>query len=302
MVKQGNIKNGYLLASFLMLIFVLFDLLFDFLFSFTGSNYVSFTFTILASILTFMGNYGVVKFEITHKTDKISVFVRSVFNLPQTIFSILDIFCGIVSILSGLVVVGSIFKIVKVLFIPARFVTVANKGKTIFKAISRFSLIWVIGRLLTNKYKGIRVMKTWIKNNKLTLAYCIVLGPFAGFVSFKLLPLWLTLANWANILLAVLVGIIFCILIVLLGGDKVKQALFRFASKKLSPENFVVAKETIDDLLSQQEIHELALVEIAKREQEKKEAENTNRVNLTEEEKNKRIEAEVQKILEKNGK
>lgn len=301
MVKKGNLSEQYFLASILMLVFVLSDLVFDFLFSFTGSNYVSFVFTLLATLVTFCGNYGVVKFEITHKTDKISVFVRSVFNLPQIVFSILDVFCGIVSILSGLVIVGSIFKIAKILFIPARIATIANKGKTIFKALARFSLIWVIGRLLTNKYKGIRIMKTWIKNNKMTLAYCVIFAPLAGFVSYKLLPMWLTLAVWANVLIAVLIGFIAIALIILIGGDKVAQATFRAASKALNAENYNLIKDNIENLLGEQEIHELALERIAKQEKEEKLEQSNAKVKISEEEKNKLIEAEMQKILE-NGK
>ena len=300
MVKQGNIKNGYLLASFLMLIFVLFDLLFDFLFSFTGSNYVSFTFTILASILTFMGNYGVVKFEITHKTDKISVFIRSVFNLPQIIFSILDIFCGIVSIISGLVVVGSIFKIVKVLFIPARFVTVANKGKTIFKAISNFSLVWVIGRLFTNSFKGGIMVKTWIKNNKETLASLIISTPVAVALVFFTLNMFFELQLWSNILIGIAVAVINCAWIVKLGGDKVLQAQFRAFSFLLDEENRnklkIYGEKLLDDQKLKEEIHKMALQQIADREKQKA----TEVEQISAQQKQALIDAEIAKIESAN--
>jgi len=300
MVEKGNVSTQYLIASILMLVFVLNDLVFDFLFTFTGSNYVSFTFTILVALITFVGNYGVVKFEITHKTDKISLFVRSNFNLPQTVFSILDIFCGFVSIFSGLIFIGSIFKIIKILYIPVRFITIANKGKTIFKAISKFSLIWVIGRLLTNKYKGVDKMLTWIKNNKMTLTYCIILAPLASFASFKLLPLLLTLAGWANVLLAVFVGLIVIALTVLLGGDKTKPAVFRFLAKALSHENYNIIKEEADKLLAEQEIHEEAIKELEAREKAEKQSQINAKVQMSEEERKARIEAEIEKI--KNGK
>lgn len=305
--KEKNISNEYLVASILMLVFVLNDLVFDFLFTFDGSNYISFTFTVLASIITFFGSYGVIKFGIKNRADRISYFVTSNFNAPQVIFSVLDIFCSVISLLSGVILLGSIFKIVKIVYIPIKFMVVANKGKTIFKAIERFSLIWIIGRLLSKNFKGGELMKTWIKNNKMTLVYSFVLSPLSGFVSFKLLPMYLIIPLWATIVLSVVVGILAIVAVVLLGGDKVKQAVYRGLSMSLDSENYEKVTNYANQLLTQQkfkeEIHKLAMEEYKAQEKEKEKNFLLNAgIVLSEEEKQALVNAELEKIKNSNNK
>ena len=296
MVKEKRITTQYLIASILMIIFVLSDLLFDFVFSFTGSNYLSFGFTILASIITFIGSNGVIKFEIKHKTDKISLFVRSNFNSPQVIFSILDIICGLISIMSGIIILGGIFKILKILYIPTKFIVVANKGKTIFKAIQKFSLIWVIGRLMTNNFKGGTIMTQWIKNNKLTLTYCIIASPISAFLIYVFLNSYFNLPLWSVILLCIIAVLLTCLLVIHLGGDRVLQAQFRALSLTLDEENANKVKSYANGLLNEQnlkkEIHKLALKQIAEKEKEKAVQEEQ----ISAQQKQALIDAEIKKI------
>lgn len=292
MVNEKKISIQYLTASILMIFFVLSDLLFDFVFNFSGSNYLSFGFTILASITTFLGSNGVIKFEIKHKTDKISLFIKSNFNSPQVIFSILDIICGLITILSGTIFFWGIFKVLKIVYIPTKFIVVANKGKSLFKAISNFSLMWIIGRLLTNNFKGGIMVKTWIKNNSLTLTYCIIISPLSVLLTYTYINSLVQLELWANILIGVATFILTCILIILLGGDKVKQAVFRGLSKHLDEDNYEKVVEFANSLLAQQEIHQLALLQM--KEEEKAKLNQTDKISA--EQKQALINAEIEKI------
>lgn len=154
-------KNlGLVVASILMLIFVASDLLFDFAFNFNASDYIAFGFTLAASIITFVATYKVKQKEILTAFDKTTAFVQSNFNNWQVVFSILDIVCGIISILSGLIIIGGVFKFVKVGYIfykfykITKFIVVTNKTKTLAKSVSKFSLLWTAGRILTKKQGG----------------------------------------------------------------------------------------------------------------------------------------------------
>lgn len=296
MVNEKKISMQYLTASILMIFFVLSDLIFDFVFNFSGSNYLSFSFTILASITTFLGSKGVIKFEIKHKTDKISLFIKSNFNSPQVIFSILDIICGLVTILSGTIFFWGIFKVLKIVYIPTKFIVVANKGKTLFKAISNFSLMWIIGRLFTNNFKGGIMVKTWIKNNKLTLASCIITSPLAVALVYFTSNLFLELQVWSNILIGFGVTIINCAWVVKLGGDKVLQAQFRAFSFLLNQENIdklkTYGEKLLDDQKLKEEIHKIALQQIADKQKQKA----TEVEQISAQQKQALIDAEIAKI------
>lgn len=148
-------KNlGLVVASILMLIFVASDLLFDFAFNFNASDYIAFGFTLAASIITFVATYKVKQKEILTAFDKTTAFVQSNFNNWQVVFSILDIVCGIISILSGLIIIGGVFKFVKVSYLITKFIVVTNKTKTLAKSVGKFSLLWTAGRILTKKQGG----------------------------------------------------------------------------------------------------------------------------------------------------
>lgn len=300
MVNEKKISIQYLTASILMIFFVLSDLLFDFVFNFSGSNYLSFGFTILASITTFLGSNGVIKFEIKHKTDKISLFIKSNFNSPQVIFSILDIICGLITILSGTIFFWGIFKVLKIVYIPTKFIVVANKGKTLFKAISNFSLMWIIGRLLTNSFKGGIMVKTWIKNNKLTLASCIITSPLAVALVYFTSNLFLDLQVWSNISIGFGVVIINCAWVVKLGGDKVLQAQFRAFSFLLNEENIdklkTYGEKLLDDQKLKEEIHKIALQQIADKQKQKA----TEVEQISAQQKQALIDAEIAKIESAN--
>lgn len=296
--KESNAK--YVIASVFMLAFMLNDLMFDFLFSFNGSNYISFIFTIGASIITFIGCYKVIKTDIINKVDKISLFIRGNFNLTQVIFSILDILCGFISFVSGMMFFAGVFKVLKFFYIPTKIIIVANKSKTIVKSVQKFSLIWVTGRLLTKNLKGVEKMRVWIKNNKMTLAYCLTIPFLSGYCGYLAVVKFFNLPLVANIIIAIAVGIMSIVLIILLGGDKIKQATFRLASYELNDDNYNKVTTIINTILLEQkqndEIHKLAMEQLAKEEQQKQEISKEAELKISEEEKQSLINAEIERI------
>lgn len=145
---------GMIVASIFMLLFVASDLLFDFAFNFNTSDYIAFGFTLASAIITFVATYKLKRQEILATFNKTTAFVQSNFNNWQVVFSVLDIVCGLISILAGLVFIGGVFKVVKVLYLIAKFVVVTNKTKTIVKSVSKFSLLWTAGRLFYKSQGG----------------------------------------------------------------------------------------------------------------------------------------------------
>ena len=174
-------KNlGLVVASILMLIFVASDLLFDFAFNFNASDYIAFGFTLAASIITFVATYKIKQKEILTAFDKTTAFVQSNFNNWQVMFSILDIVCGIISILSGLIIIGGVFKFVKVGYIfykfykIPKFIVVTNKTKTLAKSVGKFSLLWTAGRILTKKQGGEMSTKKLSKTQIMTIIAAVI--------------------------------------------------------------------------------------------------------------------------------
>lgn len=170
-----------IIASIIMLLFVISDLVFDFIFNFSTSDYIAFVFTLLASIITFVATYKVKKREITSTFNKTTAFIKSNFNNWQVIFSALDIICGIISIVSGLVIIGGVFKFVKIGYLIVKFIVVTNKSKTVAKSISKFSLLWTACRLIwkSNNKKENKAVKT-TKLSKIQIAS--IIGAVVGIV------------------------------------------------------------------------------------------------------------------------
>lgn len=193
-VYCNRIKAKYLIAVAVMLFFVLNDLVFDFLFSFESSDYISFAFTLASAIIVFYCNYSLKKKKITTEFENAETFIKSNFDNWQVAFSVLDIVCGVISILSGLAFLGAIFKMIKVGYVPIKIAVVSNKSKSIVKAVTKVSLLWTSGRLLsdngeqnnnkekTNMFKKIgaafKTFGLWIYSNKKSLA-----GTLAGIAS-----------------------------------------------------------------------------------------------------------------------
>ena len=293
MDRKLDVNFNYIIAVIFMLFFVVNDLVFDFLLTFKSSDIISLCCTLAAAIITFVATYKVTKSQIIEQTDKLSAFIKSNFNGWQIIFSVLDIVCGFISILSGIAYLAVIFKFVKFATIPIKFTVIVNKGKTVIKSVTKVSILWTAGRMLTKSTnKGENKMFKWIKNNKLTLTYCLVLGALSGYCGFTLPVKYFGTPLWANILICVAAVAVTIFLVVLLGGDKIKQAIFRQLSKTLNADNYNKVVEAANKLIEAQEIEEIAKNEIkAEKKAQQKEAKVKAKKAKTEEE----LKAEQQK-------
>ena len=174
---------GMIVASILMLMCVASDLLFDFAFNFGTSDYIAFGFTLAAAIITFVATYKIKKQELTNIFDKTTAFLKSNFNKWQVLFSVLDIVCGAISIMAGLIVIGGIFKFVKIGYFVAKFIVVTNKSKTLLKSISKFSLIWTSGRILYKINQGGKVATKKLSKVQIASIIGAIVGIIFAFVS-----------------------------------------------------------------------------------------------------------------------
>lgn len=190
-IENGKIRARYLLATVLMLFFVVNDLVFDFVFDFGGSDYISFSCTLIAAIIVFYCNFAIKRRKLTSEFENAETFIKSNFDNWQVVFSVLDIICGAISILSGLAFLGAIFKVVKIGYVPVKITVVTNKGKSIVKAAAKVGLLWTSGRLLSEQnnnrenegmFKKIGLafknVGLWIYSNKKT-----ILGTIAAIAS-----------------------------------------------------------------------------------------------------------------------
>ena len=226
-------KNlGLVVASILMLIFVASDLLFDFAFNFNASDYIAFGFTLAASIITFVATYKVKQKEILTAFDKTTAFVQSNFNNWQVVFSILDIVCGIISILSGLIIIGGVFKFVKVSYLITKFIVVTNKTKTLAKSVGKFSLLWTAGRILTKKQGGEMSTKKFSKTQ--TIAIILLVCGFAYGVLAYFFPVIQIAGDYAYTLVSALgLASVAGVIGTIKGyGEKTKEELDKIAAKK----------------------------------------------------------------------
>lgn len=245
-VKQAN----YYVAAFFMLMFVLCDLMFDFLFTFNGSNIISFAFTLGASAIVFICTWKIKRTEMTSSYKEFTTFIKSNFDKAQVIFSVLDIICGIISIVSSLMIFACIFKIIKIFYIPTKFLVVCNKEKSLLKPILQFSYIWVSMRLL-NKKGG--AMLNFLKRNKWTLIIGTILGGIGSFATFKVLPAYINLPLWLLIVVVALMFVAIFAATYFLGGDTTKSILFRNAKKLLPAEEYNTLAEYCNKLLAKVE-------------------------------------------------
>ena len=146
-------KIRYIVAIIVMLFFVLNDLMFDFLFDFESSDYIAFACTLIAAIMVFYYNHKMKRDNVEKKFAEMSQFIKSSFDKWQVLFSILDIICGAISLLSGVAFIACIFKILKIGYVPVKTVVVINKEKSIIKGLSKISCLWISGKLLSNNKK-----------------------------------------------------------------------------------------------------------------------------------------------------
>lgn len=256
--KKAN--SGYIVAVILMLLFIFSDLLFDFAFTFEASDFIAFGFTLLSAVIVFYCNGKIRNDEYRNKYYTTSNFIKSNFDNAQVIFSILDIVCGLISVLSTLFFLSYAFKVVRIFYIPAKVLVVLNKEKSLLKPIAKFSFFWTSMRVLERRGGS---MKNFIKSNKFTISFGLLISAFCGVLSYKVLPTFVaTLPVWACIAIAVGIGCVVFGLVFFLGRDTVEGLALRFAKKVLPEDKYAELLNTYNN----------AVAEVAKAEAEAKEA------------------------------
>lgn len=256
-LKKNN--KEYYIASLLMIIFVFSDLAFDYLFNFSGSNIISLLFTLGASIIVFVFNFKINRKKISGNFEEVNAFIQGNFDNWQVLYSVLDIICGIISVLSGVLIVSCVFKAIKMVHIPTKIVVVVNKEKTLIKNVSRSGLIWTACRsgdkVDKQKYIGETNMKkfiTNIKNNPRTIIF--------GFISALAIAWWaFSVASYIGFPIIVnyitggvfgILGFLFCYIV---GWDTVKSIVFFVAKKKLSEDKYEQLVKVAESLIDETE-------------------------------------------------
>lgn len=236
-VALNNKKVGvrYLIAVIFMLLFIFSDLLFDFAFSFEASDVIAFGFTILSAIIVFYCNSKIRNDEYRNKYYTTSSFIKSNFTNSQVIFSILDIFCGLISVLSSAFFLSYAFKVVRIVYIPTKLLVVANKNKSLLKPLAKFCFFWTSMRLLDKQGGN---MKNFLKSNKFTILFGLLISAFCGGVTYFALPALVTLPFWANIAIAAAVAVGVFALVFFVGHDTVESLALRFAGKVLDKDHY----------------------------------------------------------------
>jgi len=263
-VNNKKVSLGYLIAAICMLLFIASDLLFDFAFDFASSDFIAFGFTILSAVIVFYCNGKIRNDEYRNKYYTTSTFIKSNFNNWQVIFSILDIVCGLISVLSTLFFLSYTFKVVRIFYIPAKVLVVANKNKSLLKPLAKFSFFWTSMRILDRKGG---VMINFIKSNKFTIAFGLLISAFCGFASYIAIPALIEVVLWIRIGLAAAIALGVFALVYFLGHDTVEGLALRFAKKFLPEDKYNELVATYNGAVA--EVEKAKEEEKAKKEAEK---------------------------------
>lgn len=288
-----NIK--YLVAIAFMLLFVLNDLIFDYICNFRTSDYIAFAFTLLAAIIVFVGN-AKIKGLPTEYT-KVKTFIVSNFDNAQVVFSVIDIICGLISVISGIFYLSAFVKAIRYIYIPTKILVVINKQKSLIKPITRFSYLWTSVRIIE---KSGGTMKNFLKSNKYTLFIAAFLSVVIGVGVYFVLPTFVTLHIALNIVLSVLACVLSFVLVFYVGKDNVASLALRLSKEYLSEDKYNALVDYYNKLSKQQD-RENADAEIVA-EAEKRLAKE-QKIALKEDKKDNDFEAKVQaKLLELKNK
>ena len=235
MVKKLSVNAKYLIAIAFMLLFIFNDLLFDFAFTFNSSDTIAFLFTFLSAIIVFIATGKIKNDEVKKHYYKTSAFIKSNFDNAQVIFSILDIICGLISIFSSYFLLACTFKFVRIIYIPTKIMVVANKEKSLLKPITKFSFFWTSVRIIEKKGG---IMANFFKSNKQTLIFGSLISALCGVSVYFALPLFVTLAKWLVIVIAVACFFVVFALVFLVGHDTIESLALRLAKKVLPAEKY----------------------------------------------------------------
>jgi len=260
----------YIIALTCMLLFTVSDLVFDYGFDFKSSDYISLLFTIASAMIVFICTGKLAKDKYYQATK----FIRSNFDKIQVIFSALDIFCGIISIIAGLTFLFTT-KIFKFIYIPIKLLDVGNKLKSISKPVVKFSLMWTATRML----KGEKMtFGEFIKANKWTLLTGFIVGLVIALGVYAILPKFLAMEIWLAIVVSTVAGVLAFCAVFFVGNDTMKSLSLRLAEKTLNKDKYeqlvnvyktLQEKENEENAILEKATEQLKAEEKAKKKEEK---------------------------------
>lgn len=286
--------SRYIIAIVCLLLFISLDLVFDYAFTFETSDYISFIFTLLSAVIVFVCTGKLA----SDKYYTATAFIKSNFDKVQVIFSILDIVCGIISIIAGLTFLFAI-KIIKIIYVPVKLLDVANKLKSLFKPFAKFSLMWTATRNLEIAKGENMKFNEFVKANKWTILIGAVLSLMIAASVYAIVPTLVAIPLWVNILIAIVAFALAYLAAFFLGRDTLSGLALRMASKNLSEEKY----EQLISLYNQLVAKEAEEEKILKAAQEKLEAEKEQKENTLSakdlEEFNAKVQAKINELKAK---
>lgn len=217
-VKVDNVKN----KKFTNFLWILFAIMISFTTSdlicgFTGNITLALIFSCLSGAVVIYGNLKTRKIELDENLDKI----KKSFNNSNIIFTVLDIICSIIALLTGIVFIGLIFRAIWAI----RITVIINKFRTVARILQIGSFAYLIKRRF--------YMKEFLKANKWSIISGFGIGGVLGVSSYFLMPLVFIFPLWASILISCGIGILSFVLVFFLGKEKVIQYALRIATKYL---------------------------------------------------------------------
>lgn len=164
---------------YFMICLVIFFTTSDLVCGFTGKTLPAAICSVVSAIFVFVGYFAIKKANTEKNIETVTKFVKSNFDKWQIILSILDVICSMVSVFTSIIALGMFFRSIiftKILFTPAKIVTISNKFKTVTQPLLIFCFVWVFIRM-KNKLKERKMSNIKLSlTQKIFIIVAFVLG------------------------------------------------------------------------------------------------------------------------------
>lgn len=147
--------------------------------------------SVISAIIIFIGYFKIVKIKAENGALKISKFIKGNFDKWQIILSVLDVICASITIFTSVMAIGMMFRTIimfKVLFTPAKVITITNKFKTATKPLIIFCFVWTFIRL-KNRIKEKKMNNIKLSTvQKIFICVSFIIGVVYSILSVTCLP------------------------------------------------------------------------------------------------------------------
>lgn len=191
MTQKLNKSDKIIKIFYILIALIIFFTTSDLVCGFTGKTIIAAICSITSAIFVFIGYFMIKKTNTEKNIETITKFVKSNFDKWQLILSILDVICSLVAVFTSIIAFGLFFRSViftKILFTPAKIVTISNKFKTVSQPLLIFCFIWVFIRL-RNKIKERKMSNIKLSlSQKIFICVAFVLGVVYTLISTIWVP------------------------------------------------------------------------------------------------------------------